>query len=190
MLSLGYEQYVSQGGDWGMTITRIMGQIYPTHLKASHVNLIPSVPPKFSVSSPFAYLQHLIQSTLNWYTPAEKAGLERTQWNQRTGRGYHLTQSTKPQTLGYLLADSPVGLLAWVYEKLVLWTDGYAWTEEEVCTWVSVYWFSTAGPAASVRIYYESARGEYPGSACSKYNPDVKLVRHSWQPRASIFSSC
>ena len=44
---------------------------------------------------------------------------------------YFNIQSTKPQTLGYLLADSPVGLLAWIYEKLVGWTDKYPWTEDE-----------------------------------------------------------
>jgi hypothetical protein len=40
-------------------------------------------------------------------------------------------QSTRPQTLGYGLADSPVGMLTWIYEKLVQWTDSYAWTDEE-----------------------------------------------------------
>jgi len=71
--------------------------------------------------------------------------------------GYYAEQTTKPQTLGFSLADSPVGLLAWIYEKLVTWTDSYPWTDDEVLTWVSIYWFSRAGPAASVRIYYESA---------------------------------
>ena len=47
------------------------------------------------------------------------------------GRGYYFEQSTYPQTIGYSLADSPVGLLAWIYEKLVQWTDDYAWTEDE-----------------------------------------------------------
>jgi hypothetical protein len=45
--------------------------------------------------------------------------------------GYYAEQSTKPQTLGYSLADSPVGLLAWIYEKLVTWTDSYPWTDDE-----------------------------------------------------------
>ncbi|KAF8968935.1 Alpha/Beta hydrolase protein, partial [Flammula alnicola] len=63
------------------------------------------------------------------------------------GRGYSAEHSTQPQTLGYSLADSPVGLLAWIYEKLVI--------DDEVLTWISIYCFSRAGPAASVRIYYE-----------------------------------
>ena len=74
--------------------------------------------------------------------------------------------------MGYSLADSPIGLLAWIYEKLVNWTDDYAWDDDEgrvkidaislltttVLTWISLYWFSRAGPAASLRIYYEATR--------------------------------
>lgn len=67
----------------------------------------------------------------------------------------HTVQGTRPQTLGYALADSPVALLAWIYEKLVDWTDAYPWTDDEVCTWVSIYWFSTAGPRAAHQLYYE-----------------------------------
>lgn len=49
----------------------------------------------------------------------------------RDGMGYFAEQSTQPQTLGYTLADSPVGLLAWIYEKLVRWTDDYKWDDDE-----------------------------------------------------------
>jgi hypothetical protein len=48
-----------------------------------------------------------------------------------------------------------VALLAWIYEKLVDWTDAYPWTDDEVCTWMSIYWFSTAGPRAAHQLYYE-----------------------------------
>ena len=54
------------------------------------------------------------------------------------------------------MTDSPVGLLAWIYEKLHDWTDNYAWTDEEILTWISIYYFSTAGPAASQKIFYEN----------------------------------
>ncbi len=101
------------------------------------------------------------------------------------GRGYFAIQSTMPQTLSYALADSPVGLLAWIYEKLVKWTDAYEWGDDEgacphplnlrlkysacflystphpssfpvVLTWISVYLFSTSGPETTLRIYYET----------------------------------
>lgn len=90
------------------------------------------------------------------YNKREKHGVNRTRWFEQEGRGYNLEQSTKPQTLGYALADSPVACLAWIYEKLHDWTDAYPWTDDEICTWISIYWFSTMGPAASVRIYYET----------------------------------
>lgn len=48
-----------------------------------------------------------------------------------SGMGYMRQQSTRPQTLGYGLSDSPVGLLGWIYEKLVAWTDKYPWTDDE-----------------------------------------------------------
>jgi hypothetical protein len=47
------------------------------------------------------------------------------------GEGYFELQCTKPQTIGYSLADSPSGLLAWIYEKLVEWTDAYKWDDDE-----------------------------------------------------------
>jgi len=53
------------------------------------------------------------------------------QWFLKEGNGYFSQQSTQPQTLGYSLADSPVGLLGWIYEKLVNWTDEYPWTDDE-----------------------------------------------------------
>lgn len=90
--------------------------------------------------------------------------MERTNWFLNEGSGYRLIQSTKPQTVAYGLADSPVGLLAWIYEKLHDWTDGYAWSDDEILTWVSMYLFSTAGPGASLRIYYEATHAPSPSS--------------------------
>ncbi|KAH9979704.1 Alpha/Beta hydrolase protein [Russula compacta] len=129
MISLGYTEYVTQGGDWGHVLTLTTAFKYgPRHVKASHTNMPISDPPKF-LQNPLGYLKSLASSQLFF----------------KNGMGYFAEH----------LADSPVGLLAWVYEKLVSWTDSYPWTDDEVLTWVSIYWFSRAGPAASVRIYYE-----------------------------------
>lgn len=73
---------------------------------------------------------------------------------------YSTEQATKPQTLAYSLNDSPVGLLAWIYEKLHDWTDSYPWKDEEILTWVSIYQFSRAGPGAAHRIYYETTHAK------------------------------
>ncbi|KAI1259017.1 microsomal epoxide hydrolase [Xylariaceae sp. FL1019] len=153
MLRLGYDKYVTQGGDWGGFITRAMAMRYgPRHLRAQHLNLafwgFPSVR-----KTPLLFLQSLVTP----FTTAERAWLEKTGKFFTEGNAYALMQSTRPLTVGYGLADSPVALLAWIYEKLDAWTGSgaYEWSEEEVCTWVSIYWFSRAGPAASSRIYYE-----------------------------------
>lgn len=174
MIKLGYDQYVTQGGDWGYWITRAVGYRYPDHCKASHVNMIEARPPKWS-TSPFLALQHALKP----YTDAEKAGRRRAEWFDREGYGYNTIQRTKPQTIGVSLADSPVALLAWIYEKLHDWTDSYPWTDDEILTWISIYWFSKPGPEASVRIYYESFHSEsvsgIPYSKLMSYIPDVKL---------------
>ncbi|TFK73181.1 alpha/beta-hydrolase [Pluteus cervinus] len=150
MLSLGYNEYVTQGGDWGSIITREMAERYGgKHVKAFHTNFMFAATPH-----PFHQPMLLIKHLASWYTTQEKADIARSK-AFKEGSGYHVEQSTKPQTIGYSLADSPVGLLAWIYEKLVSWTDSYPWTDDEVLTWISIYWFSRAGPAASVRIYYE-----------------------------------
>ncbi|CAG8151977.1 unnamed protein product [Penicillium olsonii] len=151
MIKLGYDKYVTQGGDWGFWITRVIGHLYPEHCQASHINSVLARPPKFA-SNPLLALQH----TLLPYSDREKKGLERSQWFDTEGFGYNKLQSTKPQTIGIALQDSPVALLSWIYEKLHDWTDSYPWTDDEVLTWVSIYWFSVGGPAASVRIYYET----------------------------------
>lgn len=117
-----------------------------------------------------------MQHALTPYSEFEKTGLARTQWFVQEGSGYNEIQRTKPQTLGYGLADSPVALLAWIYEKLHDWTDDYPWTDDEILTWVSIYWFSTAGPAANTRIYYEVGHAtDLDRSTLGEYIPHVKL---------------
>ncbi|KAF8654617.1 hypothetical protein AX16_003528 [Volvariella volvacea WC 439] len=156
ILSLGYNEYVTQGGDWGFAITRQMASLYggqDKHIKAWHTNY-PLAPPPPSATGAFD------ATALSSSDAIEKAAAERTAWFLNHGSGYYWLQTTKPQTLGYGLSDSPVALLAWIHEKLVDWTDGYPWTDDEVLDWISIYWFSRAGPAASVRIYYEIAQGD------------------------------
>jgi hypothetical protein len=122
-----------------------------------------------------------VQHALTPYKARERAGLARTAWFHREGQGYSAAQATRPQTLGYGLADSPGALLAWIYEKLHDWTDAYPWTPDEVCAWTAVYWFSTAGPAASLRIYYEARHhGDDDGAGSDharnrRWSPGVKL---------------
>lgn len=165
---------VTQGGDWGFWITRSIGLLYPEHCKASHVNMIVARPPQWN-TSPFLALQHAFTP----YTTREREGRKRSEWFDKEGYGYNMLQSTKPQTIGTALADSPVALLTWIYEKLYDWTDSYPWTDDEILTWVSIYWFSKAGPDASVRIYYEALHAESVSGITydrlRSYIPEVKL---------------
>ncbi len=174
MLKLGYTQYVTQGGDWGFSVTRAIGLQYPESCLASHINLILANPPKLS-QHPLSALKHAVTP----YTARETAGRERTSWFSREGYGYNLLQSTKPQTIGIGLADSPALLLAWIYEKLHDWTDAYPWTDDEILTFVSIYCFSCAGPAASVRIYHEATHpqpySDVTTTKLGEYIPHVKL---------------
>lgn len=148
-----------------------MGLHYPSSVKASHTNFAkPERPKDLEDDEAFAKYREA------HFSDFEKAGYERTQWFLTKGRGYSEEHRTKPQTLGYSLADSPVGVLAWIYEKLHDWTDNYPWTDDEVLTWISIYYFSTAGPAAAQRIYYESSNDpQQMRVRIDQYIPDVKL---------------
>jgi pimeloyl-ACP methyl ester carboxylesterase len=171
MLQLGYDRYVTQGGDWGFIITRRMGMRYPDHVLASHLNFVLVRSPPQLRRTPVQYLRHALLP----YTASERAGLERTAWIRETGLGYNLEQSTRPHTIGFALADSPLALLAWIYEKLHDWTDNYPWTDDEILTWISIYAFSTAGPDASARIYYETRLQEAALSSGYDYFAKVPL---------------
>lgn len=153
-------------------ITRLVGIKYPGHCLASHVNFVRIHSAPTFTQAPLLYLWN----ALTPYNSSDKAGLARSAWFRNEGFGYNAEQSTKPSTLGFALADSPVALLAWIYEKLKDWTDDYAWDDDEILTWVSLYQFSKAGPAASVRIYYETKHAQADQYAQgAQYVPQVKL---------------
>lgn len=131
-ISLTIPSEVTQGGDWGYIITRLIGAEYPSHCLASHLNFIRTNAPTLA-KHPIFYFQSLLTP----YTAKEKAGLARTNWFRKESYGCGFEQSTKPSTIGFALNDSPVALLAWIYEKLHDWTDNYPWTDDEILTWVS-----------------------------------------------------
>ncbi|KAL4809008.1 Alpha/Beta hydrolase protein [Aspergillus unguis] len=167
MTALGYREYVTQGGDWGSFISRTLATKYPSHVKAIHLNFIPMRTPK-PWENPFFFVQEVLPIP---FSPSKKAYLSSVIEYLTKGSGYMIQQSTRPQTLGYALHDSPVALLAWIYDKLHLWADDYPWTDDEILTWVSIYLFSAAGPAASTRIYYEASADESLNEAMSRPAP-------------------
>jgi epoxide hydrolase len=143
MGGLGYERYAAQGGDWGSMVTTMLGIRHPEHLIGAHVNM-PIVRPD--------------RSTFNDLTDAERATLDDMARHRRWGTGYSTEQSTRPQTLGYGLTDSPAGQCAWVVEKFHEWAGpGSALTDDELLDNVMFYWLPAAG-TSSARLYWESFR--------------------------------
>jgi epoxide hydrolase len=145
MARLGYERYGAQGGDWGSAVTSVLGQSHQDHVVGIHVNM------------PTVMLGPLTDDA----TAQEHKNWEDFEWHTKWGTGYQHQQSTRPQTLGYGLVDSPVAQLAWVVEKFWAWTDCDGdpyniFTKDQLLDNASVYWFTGTG-ASSARLYWESA---------------------------------
>jgi epoxide hydrolase len=144
MLRLGYDRYGAQGGDWGAAVTTQIGR-NRGHCIAIHLNMPIARPAAGSGGDLTEDEQHALA-----------AYAEHRQW----GTGYSKQQSTRPQTLGYGLVDSPVGQLAWIVEKFWAWTDcdGHpenAVSRDELLDNVMLYWITGTG-ASSARLYWES----------------------------------
>ncbi|HLZ05181.1 MAG TPA: epoxide hydrolase [Bradyrhizobium sp.] len=144
MAKLGYERYAAQGGDWGSAVTTALGAQDPTHCLGIHVTLamgsrpIPGEQPTQEEARALAGLKHY------------------RAWDS----GYSKQQSTRPQTLGYGLTDSPAGQAAWILEKFWAWTDcdgdpHNILSRDELLDNVMLYWV-TATAASSARLYWES----------------------------------
>lgn len=162
---------VIQGGDVGGLISRYMAKLFGmSRCLAHHTNTpLPSQPTEETHPELHA------QSLTTPLTEIEQRGLVRAATFEKEGSGYYKLQSTKPMTIGYSLKDSPVGLLAWIYEKLYDWSDDYLWTDEEILTWVSIYYFSTPGPDASSKVYYTFEHCEPSAFAAAGAYVDVPL---------------
>lgn len=148
MLRLGYARYVAQGGDWGAAVTATIGQQNLGNCAAIHVNM-PIVEPD--------------PATMNDLTPLERDALEAFRHYTEQDSGYSKQQSTRPQTLGYGLTDSPAGQAAWILEKFRAWTDCDGHPEnvlsrDEMLDDIMLYW-CTASAASSARLYWESFNG-------------------------------
>ncbi|KAH9883848.1 alpha/beta-hydrolase [Xylariomycetidae sp. FL2044] len=172
MQALGYKQYAAQAGDWGSMIALSIGVFHPDAMRAIHMNFVAGAPPP--PTSPFAFVRFLSMYFLSLYSKKERAGLKAAQDHVARGMAFYEIQRTRPNTIGVALADSPVGLLSWIYEKLVAWGGKYEWTDQEVCEWVSLYWFSRPGPAASIVLYHEATKGDWQAKAGISV-PGVKL---------------
>ena len=145
MRRLGYEHYGAQGGDWGAAVTTALGQHDADHCVGIHLNMVPVGPGRSGAGD---------------FTPQEADALAALAEHDRWGTGYSKQQSTRPQTLGYGLVDSPAAQAAWIIEKFWAWTDCDGHPEnvlsrDEMLDNVMLYWLPAAG-ASSARLYWES----------------------------------
>jgi pimeloyl-ACP methyl ester carboxylesterase len=108
MARLGYGRYGAQGSDWGTSISASIGQQDPGHVAGIHLTP-PLAPPD--------------PATFPDLTEAERSALASLEHGREWESGYSQEQATRPQTIGYALVDSPVGLCAWIVEKFWAWTD-------------------------------------------------------------------
>ncbi len=145
MESLGYDRYVAQGGDWGSAVTTALGVADPKHCAAIHLNMVSAFPDP---------------DTMDNLTELEQGAIAALKHYQDWDSGYSKQQSTRPQTLGYALVDSPVGQAAWILEKFWAWTDCDGHPEnvlsrDEMLDNIMLYWLTGSG-ASSARLYWES----------------------------------
>jgi pimeloyl-ACP methyl ester carboxylesterase len=175
MARLGYHRWVAQGGDWGSAVTTAIGQRHAGPCIGIHVNMVSARPTPEHLADP---------------TEREKEALAALQEYADVDSGYSKEQSTRPQTVGYALVDSPAGQAAWILEKFWKWTDCHghpenALTRAEMLDDISVYWF-TASAASSARLYWESFgafRGAEPVSVptgVSIYPKEIIRASRRW----------
>ena len=151
MLRLGYGRYAAQGGDWGSFVTAWLGANRPEHVIGIHLNLLP-LPRKASMFTDPHEDERRYVRELETFLKEET--------------GYQWIQGTRPQTLAFALADSPVGLAAWFVEKYRAWTDcdgdpRNALTMDEMLGNVCLYWFTNC-IGASFWPYYARMHGPWP----------------------------
>ncbi|SNX66240.1 pimeloyl-ACP methyl ester carboxylesterase [Streptomyces sp. TLI_55] len=174
MRRLGYTKWAAQGGDWGAVVTTALGATQPEGLVGIHLNTQYAFPAR-------------IPDTL---TPEQRDAVDTLAlYTGELGGSNHL-QGTKPETVGFALADSPVGQAAWIYEKFQSKTDNRGLAEDalaidDILDAISLYWFTNSA-ASSGRIYWENRTLTFAGPkvslpvAVTAFPKDIPRVPRSW----------
>jgi pimeloyl-ACP methyl ester carboxylesterase len=152
MQRLGYQHWVAQGGDWGAGVTTVLGHLRPAGLAGIHLNW------------QFVFPEKVPASGLSF---EEQRAVDGAAQFLGDGYGYFSLQTTRPQTIGYALADSPLGQAAWIYEKLQAWSDSDGDVErvlgrDAILDNISLYWLTNTA-ASSARIYWENKGASFSG---------------------------
>ena len=188
MKRLGYKRYVAQGGDWGSIIAHRMAEQQPPGLLGIHVNMPATVPPEI------AKALLLGGPPPPGLTEREKIAYQRMDNFYKNGSGYGLMMATRPQTLGYSLADSPVGLAAWFYDKFADWTHTNGdpekvLTRDEMLDDITLYWLTNTG-ASAARLYWENNANNFNAvnisipAAVTVFPGEIYRAPKSWAERA------
>ncbi|MEM7019681.1 MAG: epoxide hydrolase family protein [Pseudomonadota bacterium] len=178
MLRLGYKDYFAQGGDWGSAVTTAIGLQNLGNCAGIHVNMPNAGAPKAARENP---------------SEQDKHAMTRARYYQEWDSGYSKQQSTRPQTLGYGLVDSPAGQGMWILEKFWAWMDcdGHpenTLTRDELIDNIMLYWLTGSG-ASSARLYWESFGSAFGGGSqttvalptgCSLFPQEIVPTPRSW----------
>jgi hypothetical protein len=169
MRRLGYPRYVAQGGDVGAEVTDAMGRQAPEGLLGIHLNLLVTV----------------LAGPQRTGSEKERAAADALATFTTDGFGYFLEQSTRPQTIGYSLLDSPVVLAAWMldhdtdsYYKIAgAFVDGQPTgnlTRDTIVDNITLYWLTGTGTSAA-RSYWEGGRARALAAAAGQAPPEVSV---------------
>jgi pimeloyl-ACP methyl ester carboxylesterase len=188
MARLGYKRFVSQGGDCGSVISHRMAMQTVPGLIGIHVNMPATVP---------AELQPLLAQGLP--APAGLPAQEKAAYDQlndfyQNNTGYAAMMVTRPQTVGYALADSPVGQAAWMYDKIAQWTYSggdpeKSLTRDEILDDISLYWLTDSATSAA-QIYWEDHSNNFNAvdislpAAVTIFPGEIYRAPRSWVERA------
>jgi pimeloyl-ACP methyl ester carboxylesterase len=190
MKRLGYTKFVASGGDWGDPVTEQMAVRAPSNVMAIHLNMPSAVPPE------------IFQALQGGPVPAglsveEKQAFEQLDFFFKTGVGYANEMRLRPQTL-YGIADSPVGLAAWIldhdarsYELIARVFDGKSEgvTRDDILDNITVYWLTNTA-VSSARLYWENKlaffapQGVTIPVAVSAYPDELYQAPRSWAEKA------
>ncbi|WP_326566131.1 epoxide hydrolase [Amycolatopsis rhabdoformis] len=188
MKRLGYREYVSQGGDWGSVVSDVLAAQKPAGLLGIHVNMPATVPPEIAKIL-----------TDGGPAPAGLSTEERQAFDSLNalytrGSGYSAMMVTRPETVGFGLADSPAGLAAWMYDKFAAWTYSggvpeKVLTRDEMLGDITLYWVTNTAVSSS-QLYWENNANNFNAvdvsvpAAVTVFPGELYRAPRSWAERA------
>ena len=188
MKRLGYTRYVAQGGDWGSVVADRMARQKPAGLLGIHVNMPATVP------ADVARAINNGDPAPAGLSPVEKAAFDSLSTFFSKNGAYGAMMTTRPQTLGYGLSDSPVGLAAWMYDKFAQWTYSggepeRSLTRDEMLDGITLYWLTNSA-VSSAQLYWENNANNFNAvdislpAAITVFPGEIYRAPRSWSERA------